>query len=691
MVPVFEDYKKILFPYGSQDTLATIAALGYVLFLFETGVKMDFNMILKTGRKGWAIIVFGLIAPMVIGFFVRHLAGKSDLENITLEGDIVMVGHNTTSFVVIVSLLNDLKLLNSELGRLALSAALVGDIFSNVFVTFSSIMINTNHHIPIVIRFGSLVGIVIFILFIYRPTMFWIVEHTSEGKEVKDIYINIVIGTLFVLCWISGQLERGPIFLPFIFGLATPAGPLLGSTLIKRVHLLGIKLFLPIFMTTSTMKMEYGFWNLTKSPTFDIVMFVFFSGYFVKMVTCYLVSIFYKMPLKDGISLALLLNCKGVVEVTMYSTALDRNDISPKTYGVVMILIMISICMTHMLVKCLYDPSRKYVGYQKRNLFHMKSNSELKILVCIHKQHHVTFITRFIDLCYPIVEDPVTVDALHLIELAGRYSPIFISHKKKKVVALNLHDSYSDSVILSLKLYEHDKQGAAIVNPYTAISPVNLMHEDICHLALDKVSSLIILPFHRKWSSDGKVEYDDINIRTINCNVLDKSPCSVGILVNRAVYPTDSSLRLALVFLGGNDDREALCLAKRAARVTSIELVIYHIVDKNKSGKEKENLSTMLDIAMLKDVQLEQSRMGNVTFRGIEVEGGSQTLDVLRQMVDEHDFIIVGRRHGIDSHQTSGLQDWSEFPELGPVGDYLASSDLDCKASILVVQQQICL
>ncbi|KAL5074993.1 hypothetical protein RYX36_013977, partial [Vicia faba] len=148
--------------------------------------------------------------------------------------------------------------------------------------------------------------------------------------------------------------------------------------------------------------------------------------------------------------------------------------------------------------------------------------------------------------------------------VAGRSLPIFISHKKKKVVALNLQDSYSDSVVLSLKLFEHDKQGAAIVNPYTAISPVNLMHED-------------------------------------------------------------------------------------------------------------------------------KSRMGNVKLRGIEVEGGSQTLDVLREMVDEHDYIIVGRRHGIDSHQTYGLQDWSEFPELGPVGDNLASSDLNCKTSILVVQQQICL
>ena len=690
MVPVFEDYKRMIFPYGSQDTLSTITGLGYVFFLFETGVKMDFNMIMRTGKQGWVISLIGLVTPMLVLLFAENLGlimGGFRVDS--LESGIIMIGHSTTSFAVIAALLNDLKLLNSELGRLSLSVALVSDVLSNILITVTSSLVISDSVYSLVVRLGCLFGLVFFILFIYRPAMFWIVEHTPEGKEVKDIYINIIIGILLCLCWVSGELERGPVFLPFIFGLATPEGPPLGSTLIKRVHLIGIKLFFTIYMATCTMRLEYGFWNSTPTSTLDVVISVFFVGYFFKMVACYLSSLLFNMPLKDGIALALILNCKGVVEVNMFSTALDRNDISLKLYCVTILLIMVSICMTHLLVKRLYDPSRKYAGYQKRNLFNLKFNSELKILVCIHKQYHITPLTGVIDLCYPTEKAPVTIDALHLIELAGRSTPIFISHKKKKVGALNIHDSYSDSVVLSLKLYEHDKQGAAIVNPYTAISPLNLMHEDVCHLALDKVSSIIILPFHQKRSSDGKIEYDDQNIRSLNCMVLEKSPCSVGILVSRTIPPTDSPLRLALVFLGGRDDREALCLANRAVRDPNIELVIYHIISKNKSEKDnEESTEAVLDKAMLKDCKLERSRTGNVTFREIEVGSGSETVDVLRKMVDEHDFIIVGRRHGINSPQTSGLEDWSEFPELGPVGDYLASSDLDCKASILVVQQQ---
>jgi hypothetical protein len=34
------------------------------------------------------------------------------------------------------------------------------------------------------------------------------------------------------------------------------------------------------------------------------------------------------------------------------------------------------------------------------------------------------------------------------------------------------------------------------------------------------------------------------------------------------------------------------------------------------------------------------------------------------------------------------LENWTEYPELGVIGDLLASRDMKSKASILVVQQQ---
>jgi len=363
-------------------------------------------------------------------------------------------------------------------------------------------------------------------------------------------------------------------------------------------------------------------------------------------------------------------------------------DIQPVRYTVALTMILISNSVSQLLVKRLYDPSRKYFGYQKRNMSNLKFDANLRILVCIHKQHHTVPIISALNLFNPTPLYPTTVDVLHLIELVGRSSPIFISHKMKKGSPCHASNSYSENVILTFKLYEDEKLGATTIYPYTAISPPTLMHEDVCYLALDKVASIIILPFHRRWSFDGKIEHEDKTVRLLNCKVMDKAPCSVGILVTRFVRKSDSPLRLAMIFFGGDDDREALCLANRAAKDSdNVELVVYHMTTSEKKD-EKHDEDTMLDHSILKNARRECSRMRNVVHEEIIVEGGAQVASVLHRLAEDHDFFIVGRRNGIDSPQTKSLQEWSEFPELGVIGDFLASPDLECNSSVLVVQQQ---
>lgn len=356
--------------------------------------------------------------------------------------------------------------------------------------------------------------------------------------------------------------------------------------------------------------------------------------------------------------------------------------------------VMVIACIVKWCVKLLYDPLRKYAGYQRRNIMSLKPESELRILACIHKQYNIVATTDVLDLCSPTTEHPIIVDAMHLIELVGRTSPIFISHRLQKSLS-GSHKSYSDDVILCFDLYEHDNGGAAIVHTYTAISPPNLMHEDVCQLALDKVSSIILLPFHRRWSIDGGVESDDKNIRSLNCKVLEIAPCSVGILVTRSSSlqnnnSSSSIIRLAMIYLGGKDDREALCLAKRAMRNPRINLVVFHLVpdDQEHNHMRPDLEENLLDDEALEDVK-KKPHYYNVRYKKVTVNGGTETSVVLRDIAHEHDFFMVGRRHALELPQIEGLTSWSEFSELGVVGDLLASPDFETRAGVLVVQQEV--
>jgi len=362
-----------------------------------------------------------------------------------------------------------------------------------------------------------------------------------------------------------------------------------------------------------------------------------------------------------------------------------------------MISIMIIATIVHWSLKLLYDPSRKYAGYQKRNMISLKKNSELRILVTLQKQNHISATTDFLDLCCPTQEKPITIDVLHVIELVGRALPLFIPHcLQRQASGSTSYKSYSDDFILAFDIYEQNNQNAVSINTYTSISPPNLMFEDVCNLALDKVATIIILPFHITLSSDGVVESDDRKVlRALNRRVLEIAPCSVGILVTRAnsipkPTPTTSitseysNTRLAIIYLGGNDDdEEVLCLAKRTMNNPRINLVVYRLV-------AKENIEELEELMDIGDEMLEELRHAeNVRYQEVFTHNGSETASFLREIMNEHDFFIVGRRHETQSPQTDGLEEWSEFPELGAIGDFLASPDLNSSASVLVVQQQL--
>ncbi|KAK7400094.1 hypothetical protein VNO78_11294 [Psophocarpus tetragonolobus] len=680
-VEMVDKYKKMLFPYPSQDTLAAITSIGYALFIFTSGVQMDLSMITRTGHRAWTIAIIGLAAPLFICIPVILNVAHLNIHVTDQVFNIAAIVQSETviSFAVVASLLNELKILNSELGRLALSSVLVSDLMSKTITCLTNVFMDTDKD-HILVLFASMIAFSIFIPLIFRPAMFWIIKHTAEGRPVSDGYVYIIITIVFALGWLAVKINQDFTLGAFVLGLAVPEGPPLGSVLVKKLHFFANCFFLPIFVTCGMMKADF-FSHYSPKAVF-ITAFSTLFIHLVKVIACIIPALFCKMPFKDALSLGLILNVKGVVEVGVYGILYDDGYIGGLSYAVIMVNIMVIACMVKWSLKHLYDPSRKYTGYQKRNIMSLKPDSELRIVACVYKTHHLSPMKDVLDLCCPTAEQPIVVDALHLIELVGRASPIFISHRIQRTISSSCQKSYSDDVILAFDLYEHDHIGAVTSHAYTAISPPTMMHEDVCQLALDKVASIIILPFHIRWSNDGGIESDDKNTRALNCKLLEIAPCSVGILVSRSSIQSASTIRLALIFLGGKDDREALYLAKRATRNSRIKLVVYHLVPKDQTP-DMEYLRDSVALEHIKKLNLE-----NLSYEKLMVNSGPETSLVLRQIVNEHDFFIVGRRHDLDSPQTEGLTTWSEFSELGAIGDLLASSDFESRACVLVVQQQ---
>lgn len=202
-----------------------------------------------------------------------------------------------------------------------------------------------------------------------------------------------------------------------------------------------------------------------------------------------------------------------------------------KSFTTMALTILLNSTILPVAVHYLYDGSKRFICFQKRNLMSLKDGSELRFLVCIHKADHIAGMVNLLGQSFPLQDSSITCYVLHLVELVGLDNPLFISHQMQKAEPGSR--SYSNNVLIAFDYFKHCWKSISL-ELFTSISNPKYMHQEIYSLALDKQASFIMLPFHRVWSLDQTtVVSDDVARRNVNINVLRQAPCSVGIFVHR--------------------------------------------------------------------------------------------------------------------------------------------------------------
>ncbi|KAG2299921.1 hypothetical protein Bca52824_036393 [Brassica carinata] len=175
-----------------------------------------------------------------------------------------------------------------------------------------------------------------------------------------------------------------------------------------------------------------------------------------------------------------------------------------------------------------------------------------------------------------------------------------------------------------------------------------------------------------------------------DASLLDRAPCSVGVLNDRS-YRTkkksNGTVNVGVIFIGGKDDREALSLAKWMRQNPRVRLTVIRFLSGQEPDKTK-NWDYLVDDEVLNDLKETYASAGNFAYAEKIVNGGPAVATAVRLAAEGYDLMIVGRGRDGDLLDVSGLAEWMELPELGVIGDLFACKDLKTRVSVLVVRQQ---
>ncbi|XP_031278750.1 cation/H(+) antiporter 4-like [Pistacia vera] len=685
------DASEVLFPLQSEKVVSALIYVSYMIFMFLIAVKMDISLIKKCSRREWRLCASLTMNLLVITFISSLLGRTADKHAFTKDWVNFFSGVMVlTSFPVIACLLMHLKMVNSEIGRLALSTALVTDLFSVLIVNFYDFLdITKEASVRAGVKSAVLsFALVAFIMTFLRKLMFWIIRRTTEGKPVKNIYIIIIVFFVMVVAIFGDKVGIQFFYGPFIFGLAVPPGPPLASALVEKLDTIITGLSLPVLASYCGYKANI--WELNHMPPASIT-FTLTWGIAMKLAATFVPAIRLKMCFRDAAILTLILNAKGIVELGTFATNSHKQTIDAGHFTMAVVVILIVAMVVPLAVRKLHDSSKLYPGYQQRNILHTAESEYLGILVCTHTQDDAKAAVRLLEVSNPSKGRGLSIFGLYLESISRESTPIIINHQLGQK-ASNSSGAHQQPTINIFKFFKAEHSRSVNLQVFSAFSLPSEMHKDICWMAFDKSVSLILLPFHRKWNAKGELIADDQALRNLNSKVLDEPPSSVGILLDRSkmnisssTFVSQSIYSVVVYYFGSEDDIEAVAYATRMAVCSRVHLTVIHFTLSNNCDHTTKR-SPLDDLSMGFEEKDEMLGTNNTIYREQIVTEGDDLARMIREKAEKYDLVLVGRRHNLPI--TSCLSECCEFPELGSVGDLLASSDFNNSVSVLVIQKQ---
>ncbi|KAK7457833.1 K(+)/H(+) antiporter [Stygiomarasmius scandens] len=362
-IPGFTEH---IFPPDSIPFLSLTANIGLCLFLFLVGLEIEGAVIKRNAKMSVTVALAGMILPFGLGAGLSVPLYSTFIEPFTPDVKFTHfmlfagVAFSITAFPVLCRILTELRLLDTTVGIVVLSAGVGNDIIGWTLLALSVALVNAGSGLTALYILLVCVGFALFILFPVK----WVWREFArrsgslEGKGPSMIFVTGTLIGVFGSSFFTDVIGVHAIFGAFLFGLIVPREGGLAISMTEKLEDMVGSVFLPLYFTLSGLNTDLGLLNTGRIWGYTIAICTLaFVGKFGGCTTAarYVAGFGWR----EASTIGALMSCKGLVELIVLNVGLQANILTRQVFSMFVLEALLLTFMTTPLVTTLYPPGKR--------------------------------------------------------------------------------------------------------------------------------------------------------------------------------------------------------------------------------------------------------------------------------------------------------------------------------------------
>jgi len=363
-----------IFPI-TNTIIKPFAEIGVILVLFSTGLETNLEQLKKIGLSALLIALGGVIIPLILGTVVGLIFVYPKSHNI-LSAVFIGVIMCATSVGITVESLKELGALNTKVGNIIVSAAIIDDVIGIIVLTiFMSVSNSAESSSPVLELINpngnaiiSILWMLVFFVFAIGSGILISKMFNKIAEKHPDTH-RLPIYSL-AICFLYAFIAE------VVFGVADITGAYIAGVVLstshrgamyvdKKVTVNSFMIFGPIFFAGIGMGMNF------QGMSLDILWFgLAFAivAILAKIIGCGLTAKMCKFSTKDCLKIGVGMITRGEVALVVAQRGISAGLMHANDLTIVVVLVLISSILAPILLKVLFSSDDKSLILEGENL-----------------------------------------------------------------------------------------------------------------------------------------------------------------------------------------------------------------------------------------------------------------------------------------------------------------------------------